>query len=213
MRLAVILVSIAAEVVAWRVVARGRASEWNLMLGLLAAQGAAALIVWPVALSPKVSGVVAAAVGAAAGAALFGGTLVFVALAARWPRFGAQVVDRYRRAGQLPLGLAIALTLAIAVPGEELFWRGFVQPFAQAHTPVLSGPALAWAGYVGVNAASGSLPFVAGAVVGGALWGALALWTGGVLAALVCHGVWTTLMLAFPPAAGRGGAGAGMMSA
>jgi membrane protease YdiL (CAAX protease family) len=54
-----------------------------------------------------------------------------------------------------------------------------------------------------VNALSGSLPLVAGAAVGGAVWGAFALWTHGVLASLLCHGVWTALMLIRPPASGR----------
>jgi hypothetical protein len=35
------------------------------------------------------------------------------------------------------------------------------------------------------------------------VWGALALWTHGVLASLLCHGVWTGLMVTLPP----GGAG------
>jgi membrane protease YdiL (CAAX protease family) len=54
-----------------------------------------------------------------------------------------------------------------------------------------------------VNAASGSLPLVAGAVVGGAVWGGLAGWSGGIVASLASHGVWTALMLARPPASGR----------
>jgi membrane protease YdiL (CAAX protease family) len=69
--------------------------------------------------------------------------------------------------------------------------------------PVLTGPGLAWLGYVVANAASGSLPFVAGAAVGGAVWAGLALWTKGVLASVLCHAVWTAAMLVRPPAAGR----------
>ena len=34
--------------------------------------------------------------------------------------------------------------------------------------------------------------------VGGAVWVGLAWWTGGVLASLACHIVWTGLMVAFP---------------
>jgi len=52
-----------------------------------------------------------------------------------------------------------------------------------------------------VNATSGLLALVAGALVGGVVWGALAWWTHGVLAALLCHGVWTGLMLVRPPVA------------
>jgi membrane protease YdiL (CAAX protease family) len=52
-----------------------------------------------------------------------------------------------------------------------------------------------------VNVASQNLPIVAGGIVAGAAWGGLALWTHGVLASLLCHSVWTGLMLAFPPGA------------
>ena len=54
---------------------------------------------------------------------------------------------------------------------------------------------VAWAGYVVANLPSRSLPIVAGAVVGGALWAALAWWSGGVLAPLASHILWTGLML------------------
>ena len=40
---------------------------------------------------------------------------------------------------------------------------------------------------------------MAGAVVAGAVWGGLAVWTHGVLASLVSHVVWTALMVAIPP--------------
>ncbi len=57
--------------------------------------------------------------------------------------------------------------------------------------------------YVGVNVASRSLPIVAAAIVGGAVWAGLAWWTGGVLASLASHILWTGLMLALPPGAAR----------
>jgi len=41
-------------------------------------------------------------------------------------------------------------------------------------------------------------------VVLGALWGSLAAWSGGILASLAGHMLWTRLMLALPPGAGRG---------
>ena len=43
----------------------------------------------------------------------------------------------------------------------------------------------------------------AGAVVGGAVWGALAWWPAGVLAPLASHILWTGLMLVLPPKVGR----------
>jgi membrane protease YdiL (CAAX protease family) len=60
---------------------------------------------------------------------------------------------------------------------------------------------------VAVNLPSGNLAIIAGAVVGGAVWSALAWWTGGALASIVCHAIWTALILGFPvvriPVGGR----------
>jgi membrane protease YdiL (CAAX protease family) len=61
---------------------------------------------------------------------------------------------------------------------------------------------VSWALYVGANAVSASLPITAAAVVGGAVWTVLAGWTGGVLASVLCHVVWTALMLVVPPPGG-----------
>ena len=66
---------------------------------------------------------------------------------------------------------------------------------------------LTWGAYIVVNLASQNLPIVAGAVVAGAAWSGLALWTHGVVASVVCHCVWTGLMLAVPPGAARTAAG------
>ncbi len=91
------------------------------------------------------------------------------------------------------------------VPAEELFWRGLFQGRLDQSLAALAAAAWTWLAYVGTNVASGSLPIVAGAVVGGALWTGLALWSGGVLASLLSHMLWTGLMLVLPPGAGRGG--------
>src|SRR6266540_1439173 len=48
------------------------------------------------------------------------------------------------------------------------------------------------------NLPSANLAIAAGALVGGAVWVALAWWTGGVLASLACHIVWTGMMVALP---------------
>jgi membrane protease YdiL (CAAX protease family) len=133
---------------------------------------------------------------------LWAGTLAFVAVAVRWQPFRAAVAEQYERAAEVSLPVAIALSILLAVPGEELFWRNLVQRRFGVSSEMV-GAAVAWLGYVAVNAASGSLPLIAGAVVGGAVWGGLAWWSGGLAASLASHGVWTALMLARPPASGR----------
>jgi len=202
MQLAVIAAGFVLEVVAWRAVAAGRASLWRLIVAVFAVEGVVAAIVLPPIASGHETVAVALAAGAASGLALWAGTLAFVAVAVRWQPFRADVAERYERAAEVSLPAAIALSILVAVPGEELFWRNLVQRRFGVSSEMV-GAALAWLGYVAVNAASGSLPFIAGAVVGGAVWGGLAWWSGGIAASVASHGVWTALMLARPPASGR----------
>jgi uncharacterized protein len=97
----------------------------------------------------------------------------------------------------------LVISLLIAVPGEELFWRGLVLPELTDVTSVGIGALLTWVAGIGVIAESASLPLLAGAVVGGALWTGLAVWSDGVMAPVASHLVWTGLMLMWPPAAAR----------
>jgi membrane protease YdiL (CAAX protease family) len=201
-RVTVIVVGFALEVVAWRTVAMGRASVWGLMVGVFAVQGVAAAVALPPIASGQEPMFTAVAVGTLCGLVLWAATLVFVAVAVRWQPFRRAVEDRYARAAEVSLPAAVAISLLIAVPGEELFWRSLVQRRVGMSSEVV-GAAVAWLGYVIANVASGSLPFVAGAIVGGAVWGGLAWWTGGIAASIASHGVWTTMMLVRPPASGR----------
>jgi membrane protease YdiL (CAAX protease family) len=106
----------------------------------------------------------------------------------------------YRKQGGLSLGVALVLSIALSVPGEELFWRGLFQgELASAlDGGTLLAAVIAWLAFVLANLPSANLAIAAGAVVGGAVWVALAWWTGGVLASLACHIVWTGMMIAFP---------------
>ena len=202
MRIAVIAAGFALEVVAWRAVAAGRASLWRLMVGVFAIHGVVAAVVLPPIASGSETLAIALAAGVASGLALWAGTLAFVAVAVRWQPFRTDVAERYSRAAEVSLPVAVALSILVAVPGEELFWRNLVQRRFGVSSEMV-GAVVAWLGYVAMNAASGSLPFIAGAVVGGAVWGGLAWWSGGIAASVASHGVWTALMLARPPASGR----------
>jgi uncharacterized protein len=194
-----------AETVGWRLVAARRARVWRLMPAILLAMGVAAVVARRPAAATRVGDGVALVIGTASGLALYIATRLFVAVAGRWEPFRRDVVERYRDAAEVPLRESLALSLLIMVPAEELFWRGLVQARLDQSLVAVAAGAWTWLAYVGANAASGSLPIVAGAVVGGALWTGLAVWSGGVLASLLSHMLWTGLMLALPPGAGRGG--------
>jgi membrane protease YdiL (CAAX protease family) len=207
MILALSLIGGLAEAAAWSLVTRRRVAVWRSLAVVLAAMGAAALATGRVALSPRVAPAVAVGVGLGAGAALFAATRLFVAVVAPlWPAFRRHVAAIYGQQGTWSVGATLVAALVVEV-GEELFWRGLIQGRLAGSHGRLAGATLAWLAYVGANVPSLNLPIVAGAVVGGAVWGVLALWTGGVLACIACHAVWTELMIAFPPARAREGRG------
>jgi membrane protease YdiL (CAAX protease family) len=189
-------------VVAWRLIAASRATIWTAMAPVLWVAGAVSLATGRVPLAERVSPAWSVASGVAAGVALYVGTLVFVLVLRRWPVFDVHVAEIYGRRGGTSASVAVTLAVLTAV-GEELFWRGLFQSEWTAVTAPLSAAVVTLGAYVAANAASGSLPILAGAVVGGATWGALAFWTEGVLASVSCHALWTALMVAVPPGESR----------
>lgn len=198
MKVAVAVLGVLAEVVGWHLVVRGARSVWAVMTGVFATIGIAAALVADVSVSPAVTPSRAIAAGLAAGLALFVATRAFVALVRPWAAFRRQASSMYERRERIPLWLALALTVLVMVPGEELFWRGLVQTSLAGEVGWLASAPLTWLAYVVANAPSRNLSILAGAVVGGALWAGLAVWTEGVAASLACHATWTALMLAFP---------------
>jgi len=197
------VLGVVAEGAAWWWISSTGSSVWGTMTPVLVALGALALLTGRPEMAADVTPAAAAAAGLAAGLALYLGTRVFVAaVAPRWGSFHAQSVSMYGRRGVISLGAVLALTTLLMVPGEELFWRGlFLPELEDAVGSTIPAAVLAWAAFVAANLPSRNLAIVAGAVVGGATWVALASWSGGVLAGLLCHAAWTTLMLARPPLA------------
>lgn len=203
MRGTVVALGFVAEAAAWAAVSRGRRSVWRTLPPAVAALGLAALLVTP-AREPDVGRAAAFVVGAVSGISLFLATRVFVAVASRWEPFHRHTAESYALAAGAPLPVVLALSLLVTVPAEELFWRGLAAPvLGDTFLGVAGGAVVAWLLYVLANAPSRSLAILAGAVVGGAVWAWLGWWSGGVLAPLASHILWTGPMLAFPPGAGR----------
>lgn len=199
----VVLVGILAQFVVFRLVARDRLPFWLAVATTFAVLGVVSLFVGDPSCCSKTTVATASAVGAASGLVLFVATRVVVGLATRSDVIRRSVASVYRREEEVSTLAVSVLTLVIAVPGEELFWRGLVLPQLQDATSSTTGALLTWAAAVGVIAAWASAPLLAGAIVGGALWTGLAVWTGGLLSPLVSHLVWTGLMLAWPPLSDR----------
>jgi hypothetical protein len=200
---ALVVVGIGAQAALWRSVALGRLLFWPTISVTFGALGSAVLLVG-VSWCDEVGAPAALAMGVGSGLLLYVATRVVVEIATRLPSLEASVMGIYGwSAGVSPMAIW-ALTLLLVVPGEELFWRGLVLPELQRSTSLVAGAVLTWLGAVGVTALWSSAPLLAAAVVGGAVWTALGAWSGGVLAPIASHLVWTSLMLAWPPSAGRG---------
>jgi membrane protease YdiL (CAAX protease family) len=199
----VVALGVVDEAAAWAAVSWGRRSVWRTLPPVLGVMALAALLVTP-AREPDVARATAFGVGAASGLALFAATRLFVAVASRWEPFRRHTEESYSLAASTSLPVALALSLLVTVPAEELFWRGLATPELGRMSLGLAGGAVAaWALYVVANAPSRSLTILAGAAVGGAVWAWLGWWSGGVLAPLASHILWTGPMLVFPPGAGR----------
>jgi membrane protease YdiL (CAAX protease family) len=197
---ALMVLGLAVEGIAWWIVAARRRSVWAVMTSVLVGLGALTLVVDPPSLASEVGLGLAAVAGLGAGVILYLATLAFVVVVTRWWKvFERQSVAMYMRRDSLPVGAAVLLSVALMVPGEELFWRGLFQGDLERSLGGLLAPVLAWGAFVIANLPSANLAIIAAAAVGGAVWVALAAWSGGILASLVCHACWTAFMLSFPP--------------
>lgn len=188
-----------AVAVAWTLVRTGRTSVWATTAVSMGSLGVLSLFTGEVRLVEGLPIPVALILGVGGGLALYLATAAFLSLVRGWDLLARHAEALYARRGGLPLGAAVLLAAGVVAGGEELLWRGLVQGLAGEALGDLTGAALAWAAYATANAFSGSFPIILGGIVGGGVWTALAVSTGGVAASLACHAAWTALMIALPP--------------
>src|SRR5918999_905627 len=127
--------------------------------------------------------IVAVGIGLATGVALYGATVAFMSVARRVPAVTGHTETLYGEGANRSMAVVLVVSILVSVPGEELLWRGVVLGVLGR----LLGSAglaavLCWAAFAAINAISGRIPIILGAVVGGAVWTAVAWWTGGVVA-------------------------------
>jgi membrane protease YdiL (CAAX protease family) len=102
------------------------------------------------------------------------------------------------KAGVSPLRIVL-LTVCLIGPGEEFFWRGYLQRCWQGRFGALPGWLLAASLYALVHAGSGNLMLVLAAGVCGLFWGFLYLRFKSVLLVAVSHTLWDLLVfIVFP---------------
>ena len=198
-----LVVGVGVQAIAWRLVALRRLPFWPTVGGTWAVVGSAALAIGDPRCCEERRLVEALLVGVASGLLLYVATRVVVTFASRWPPLSDQVEATYGRSAGVSAAFVWLFTLAVVIPGEELFWRGVATPWLVDATGTVPGGILAWLVAAGVAAVWGSLPFLAAGAVGGAVWTALAIWSGGIAAPLASHVVWTACMIAWRPPAAR----------
>ncbi len=102
------------------------------------------------------------------------------------------------KAGAQTLRVGLLLLLVIG-PGEELFWRGYLQRTWQKKLGNASALPFAVAVYTAVHVASGNPVLVLAAAVCGLFWGVLYQRSGSVLLVAVSHTLWDlAVFLLFP---------------
>ncbi len=115
------------------------------------------------------------------------------------PHAGEHVASVYEQSSSLPLWLIALLLLFPIGPGEEMFWRGFVQRRAMEKWGRVPGFLFALAFYAGIHIPTGNPVLVLAAVVAGGVWGMAYAISGDLLMVVVSHALWDVLsFVVFP---------------
>ncbi len=191
-----LIVGVIVAFVAWAIMfAVQRGGFWTR-----AAVAATAIAVYAVGVDPGAIGHQFArhhwyadlAVGLAAGVGLYcvfwiGEQVLVLVL----PSLAEEVGDLYSLKGQAHPAV-MPVVLAVAATGEELFFRGFLWHRAGVVVGLLV--------YGAVHLSARKVILVVAALLGGAAWGALFSWTGGLVAPVASHLLWIFMIVIWKPA-------------
>ena len=95
--------------------------------------------------------------------------------------------------------LIFLLLFLVTGPGEEIFWRGFLQENLMKRFGNAGGFSLGTLVYAGVHVFSLNFVLVMAALVAGAFWGALYLWKRDLGMVIVSHSLWSAFIFAVFP--------------
>lgn len=121
-------------------------------------------------------------------------------LRALWSEAGSHIGAVYAMDTSVPPAAIAAALLLVIGPGEELFWRLFVQERLSERLGRAAGWAATTAVYAGVHVVTGNPVLVLAALVAGGAWGLMWWKVRRPWALLVSHAVWDVLMFVVWPA-------------
>lgn len=91
------------------------------------------------------------------------------------------------------------LLFLVTGPGEEIFWRGFLQRNLEKRFGLVSGYVMATIVYSAVHVFSGNPMLILAALVAGGFWGAMYAWKHDLAALIVSHSFWSAFIFAVIP--------------
>lgn len=161
---------------------------------------AVAAMAWTGRLDTVVGPVSPVEVGVGVGAG--GGWLVathigHAVLCRLFPSFLAQINDLYAIRDRSRPWFTVGAVIAMAV-AEEVFFRGFVQSQVGLAATVVA--------YTAIQMVERKWALGLAALLGGTVWGLLFWWTGGLVAPIVAHVLWTGMLMFVWPLRGCEGA-------
>jgi membrane protease YdiL (CAAX protease family) len=115
------------------------------------------------------------------------------------PGAKTQVGGIYSLGGGTSQVLVFLLLFFITGPGEEIFWRGFLQDRLMKRWGAFQGFVVATFIYAGVHVFSFNLILILAALVAGAFWGLLYLWKRDLLIQITSHSFWSAVIFAVAP--------------
>jgi uncharacterized protein len=101
-----------------------------------------------------------------------------------------------RDTSRIPIFL---LLFFITGPGEEIFWRGFLQSRMMARLGNIPGYLVTTAVYAAVHVFSFNFVLTMAALIAGAFWGGLYLWRRDLTLLIVSHSLWSAVIFSVAP--------------
>jgi membrane protease YdiL (CAAX protease family) len=138
--------------------------------------------------------------GLASTAILYGVFWIGNYLSRRWFDFaGEGIAGVYSFKGSAAL-LRIGLMMVLIIgPGEELFWRGFLQRQLSGRFGKFLGFSIALVLYTGIHIFTGNIMLILAAFICGLFWGFLYLRYRSVLMIAVSHTIWDIMVFLVAP--------------
>jgi len=110
-----------------------------------------------------------------------------------------QVGQVYTRSHEVPDWAVACLALFVTGPGEEVYWRGYLQGRLMTRFGKTRGWLAATILYGAVHIGSFNPMLVVGATVAGACWGGMFLRYGRLWPVILCHSLWSAAVFGLFP--------------